>query len=101
MALKVLTLMAKHTTRRVPSFYGLNRRVAKKLLVSDALVSMVSAGLVADKHGILDALRVERARMRAEHARKLHSNQPNAVLGGLDPRQPSAGRTNIDADTVG
>ncbi len=93
--------------RKFPSFYGLNRRVARKLGISDALVSMVRSGVAVDRHGILAAVRRERELMRAENAealRLLHasnSNPAGAALHALDPRQPSAGRTNIDADTVG
>jgi hypothetical protein len=52
--------------RNTPSYHGLNRRVARKLGISDALVCDVLAGRRSDRHGIKKATAAERRLMREE-----------------------------------
>lgn len=54
------------STRKRVTYHGLNRRVARKLGISDSLVSKVRGGSVPDRQNIMAAARAEQALMRAE-----------------------------------
>ncbi len=54
----------KQARRRI-SYYGVNRRVAKALGVSDSLVSDVLSGRIRDVRGIKRLVKKERRQMRA------------------------------------